>query len=249
MGKNSFILYHDYEEHIKLLSNEQRGVLLTALFAYSRSGKLPAFDRDPALAMAFSFIRATIDRDNEKYQERCRKNAENIKKRWGKNTASCDGIPPHTTVYDDIRMYTNDTDNDNDNDSDNENDIIYCAEQQASAQDVIALPLKDNTEYTVSNADVLQWKALYPAVDILQELRNMRGWCCANPKRQKTRNGVKKFINSWLRKAQCGGGASNNTNMSPLPPQTPELQLAQYAKKAGVSVEEYERILEERRNC
>ena len=84
MEKNSFILYHDYEEHIKLLSNEQRGVLLTALFAYSRSRTLPAFDRDPALAMAFSFIRAAIDRDNEKYQERCRKNAENVKERGGK---------------------------------------------------------------------------------------------------------------------------------------------------------------------
>lgn len=71
---------------------------------------------------------------------------------------------------------------------------------------VITLPLNDGTEHEVYTADVLEWTALYPAVNIDQELRNMRGWLLANAKKRKTRDGVKRFINSWLAKAQNNGG-------------------------------------------
>ena len=39
-------------------------------------------------------------------------------------------------------------------------------------------------------------------MDIDQELRNIRGWCLANPSRRKTKRGVKAFINSWLSRSQ-----------------------------------------------
>ena len=35
----------------------------------------------------------------------------------------------------------------------------------------------------------------------------MLGWCDANPKKLKTKDGVKKFINSWLSKEQDKGGS------------------------------------------
>ena len=34
--------------------------------------------------------------------------------------------------------------------------------------------------------DVVQWQELYPAVDVMQQLRNMYGWCDANPAKRKT---------------------------------------------------------------
>ena len=43
------------------------------------------------------------------------------------------------------------------------------------------------------------------AVDVEQELREMRAWCQANPKLRKTKNGVRRFIVSWLARQQDKG--------------------------------------------
>lgn len=67
---------------------------------------------------------------------------------------------------------------------------------------VILLPLNDNSEYPVMQKAINEWKPLYPAVDVLQELRKMRGWLLGSPKRRKTAGGVGKFINAWLARAQ-----------------------------------------------
>lgn len=65
--KNSFVLYTDYQEQLELLSMEQRGALLTAIMAYAADKALP--DMDGVTKMAFSFIRANMDRDREKYEK------------------------------------------------------------------------------------------------------------------------------------------------------------------------------------
>ena len=71
---------------------------------------------------------------------------------------------------------------------------------------VITLPLNDGTEFPVSQEAVDEYTALYPAVDILQELRAMRGWCLSNDQKRKTRSGIRRFMNSWLARAQDKGG-------------------------------------------
>lgn len=65
-----------------------------------------------------------------------------------------------------------------------------------------ALPLKTGDAYTPAKAETEEWKRLYPAVDVPQQLRNMRGWLLANPKKQKTADGIGRFINAWLLNAQ-----------------------------------------------
>lgn len=67
---------------------------------------------------------------------------------------------------------------------------------------VISITLNDKTEYPITEADIAGWKDLYPAVDILQELRKMKGWADANPTKRKTKTGIKRFINAWLAKEQ-----------------------------------------------
>lgn len=66
----------------------------------------------------------------------------------------------------------------------------------------ISIILNDKSEYPITEADVDSWKALYPAVDVMQELRKMKGWADANPTKRKTKAGIKRFINSWLAKEQ-----------------------------------------------
>lgn len=86
-------------------------------------------------------------------------------------------------------------------------EYILCAEPQAAdAPPVISLPLNDGTFFDVSENDRAKWSQLYPNVDVLQQLRNMAGWCDANPARRKTRGGIKRFITAWLAREQDKGG-------------------------------------------
>lgn len=67
------------------------------------------------------------------------------------------------------------------------------------------MPLNDKSEYPVYKEQVKEWSELYPAVDVMQELRKMKGWLTANPKRKKTRRGITRFITGWLAKEQDKG--------------------------------------------
>jgi hypothetical protein len=66
----------------------------------------------------------------------------------------------------------------------------------------LSLPLNDGSAFPIEAGEVLKWQQLYPAVDVVAELRKMCGWLDANPKNRKTRQGIKRFIVSWLSRAQ-----------------------------------------------
>jgi len=68
------------------------------------------------------------------------------------------------------------------------------------------LPLNTGEDYSVTESLVQEYAALYPAVDVLQQFRAMKGWLLANPARKKTKRGVRRFINGWLAKEQDRGG-------------------------------------------
>lgn len=89
------------------------------------------------------------------------------------------------------------------------------------------IPLNDGSEFGIYRKDIEEYALLYPAVDIEQELRKMRGWCLANPTRKKTRRGVRSFINTWLSREQDKGGQRNE------PPENPFLAYARGEKKIG----------------
>ena len=90
---------------------------------------------------------------------------------------------------------------------------------------VIEIPLNDGTAYGVTRAQADEFAALYPAADVMRELRKMRGWCLSNPDKCKTRRGVLKFINGWLAREQDKG--------APKPPgENPFLRMIREAADA-----------------
>lgn len=95
--------------------------------------------------------------------------------------------------------------------------VTVCAEPEKSASTppVIALPLNDGSEYQIFQEQCKEWSDLYPSVDVMQQLRNMRGWLVSNPTRRKTKRGIRKFINSWLSREQDRGGGKSNGNSKP----------------------------------
>lgn len=78
----------------------------------------------------------------------------------------------------------------------------------------ITLTINDGTEYPITERQIKEWEELYPAVDVKQALRNMKGWICSNKKRRKTKNGVLAFITNWLKRDQDKGGVYRGVRQS-----------------------------------
>ena len=70
----------------------------------------------------------------------------------------------------------------------------------------ISIPLISDEEFPIYQHHIDEWKTAYPAVDVLQALRAMRQWCLSNPRKRKTKRGVRRFITSWLERLQNKGG-------------------------------------------
>ena len=125
---------------------------------------------------------------------------EDINPAYGINPGTNTGINPgniHKTRLDKTRL-------------DKEVLLHEAGTSSGSAPLIIAIPLNDKSEYAITQKLIDEWKALYPAVDILQELRKMVGWSNANPQKKKTRKGVARFINGWLAKEQDRGRRAGN---------------------------------------
>ncbi len=72
--------------------------------------------------------------------------------------------------------------------------------------DVEAIPLNNGSEWRPTLSRYEEYCRLYPAVDIRQAFRNMRGWCLENPSKRKTPRGVGRFVALWLAREQDRGG-------------------------------------------
>lgn len=81
----------------------------------------------------------------------------------------------------------------------------YCAarlENSALAPVVISLPLNDGSEFPIYENQITEWQKLFPAVDVGQQLRNIRAWDLAHRERRKTKRGINAHIVTWLSKEQ-----------------------------------------------
>ncbi len=125
MRKKSFIFYLDYQEQLNLLTDNQIGKLIRAIFKYEKSSEI--MELDEVTKMAFSFIKLQLDRDREKYIEKCAINRENGKKggrpKKQKDTKISEGI------FEEAKKADND--NKDDIESDKENNL-YRSNQSGS---------------------------------------------------------------------------------------------------------------------
>lgn len=117
--KNSFVLYTDYKQHIDLLTTEEKAQLLDAIFGYAEGLEI---ELDGATKMAFSFIKAQMDRDNEKYEKTCKIRKEAGSK--GGKAKAKQKVAKQANANFAKQTLANqaDTDNDTDNDTVTDND-------------------------------------------------------------------------------------------------------------------------------
>ena len=120
-GKKSFQLYTDLIELVKgsnkhnveiePMTNEEAGMLFKWILEYVNDLH-PSVPKEIRFAVAQ--VKKQLDEDLERWKDICRKNTENIRKRWNRNEN--ESIRPNTTVYDSIPSDTKNTDKDKDKD-------------------------------------------------------------------------------------------------------------------------------------
>lgn len=73
--QKSFILYHDMQEVVEDMTDEEAGKLMKMIFRYHKTGEIEETDR--IVSIAFKSFKATFERDKESYAKRCERNAYN----------------------------------------------------------------------------------------------------------------------------------------------------------------------------
>lgn len=108
MALDSFNVYHSYLKALEPFSDAECGRLLKACLQYSMTGQVPELRGNERFL--FPSWQSQIDRDREKYEAKCRRNSENVSKRW------------NTAVYEKYERIPTDTKPTKDNDKDKDKD-------------------------------------------------------------------------------------------------------------------------------
>lgn len=192
MAASYLKLFVDSLEKYQKLNDSEFGRLVRAALRYKATGAEP--DDLGREALLWDGMRLDIDRDAEKYERTVAARSEAGKK---------GGRPKKQKKQMLFLESKKSQDKDKDKDKEDIAPLLSPQGEVAQAQPAeISLPLISGALYPIYPADVDHWKQLYPSVDILKELRKMLGWLEANPTRQKTAKGIKRFVSAWLAKEQ-----------------------------------------------
>ena len=82
---NLYLFNHDWRNAFLDYSPEERCAIYEAIMDYAHDGTVPS---DRFLKAVTANARIIIDRNKDKYQERCEKNRENARKRWERSMQS-----------------------------------------------------------------------------------------------------------------------------------------------------------------
>ena len=214
-GKKSFVIYVSWKLWLDALSDEQKGQWLNWMLDYTNDLN-PEYPKDKAVEVACRMAQDTLKRDLKKYNAKVeRMQRINEEKKQNKVVEAKNEIETKSKRNRDNIVGDNVNDNVNVNVNDNSkelnnNDLSISKDISKSSGEVsrekptplIILPCIGNYQHPIFDEDVKHYKELYPAVDILQQFKNMVGWLEANPQNRKTKNGVKSFIARWLSKCQ-----------------------------------------------
>lgn len=134
MGRNnSFVLYKDSENLIKLLSDDQSGKLFKAIFRYVDDGEAPELDE--VSTVVFMAIKNYLDRDRDKYEAVCQKRAEYGRKGGeAKATKSKQKLPKATKSKQDVPSVA-DSESDSESDNDSVSDSESVSESDSERKD------------------------------------------------------------------------------------------------------------------
>ena len=91
-----------------------------------------------------------------------------------------------------------------------------CSEQTSfaseQATELPPLILKDGTRFHISENHFKEFSDAYPNVDVKDQIFKMSQWLKTNPTKRKTKNGIMRFINSWIARSEREDSKSVQTS-------------------------------------
>ena len=150
--KKSFILYLDRKKELDMLTDEQAGKIIKAVYQYAEDGTEPDF-QELALKLVFSIFRSQIDMNAEKYAEICKKRSEYGKKggapKGNQNACRKKGDVSSISLHEQANQADNDNGNGNDNEKENVNvngnrNDIFSSGDTPEPPDFIPAPKEEN---------------------------------------------------------------------------------------------------------
>ena len=118
--KKSMLLLYEFEQvFMELESDEERGRLIMAMFAYERRGEEPDFTGVLRFAWR-THVKPKMDEMIQSYKDKCEKLRANVKKRWEKEKHAdvSDSVQTDTNVSEPIQTDTNVCDKEKDKEKD-----------------------------------------------------------------------------------------------------------------------------------
>lgn len=204
--RQGVVIYNDWAPLLRRLPDALRGKVFTAILDYSETG-VRSETGDPAADMLLAVMYQKIDADGQKYEETCRKNAENVRKRYER-------IQSNTTEYERIRPNTNVTNQTKTKTKLNnkEKSTLTCTKKESAT--IVATPtpasrherfikwLADNCPYIAGHyklpSDVLLAKLIntYGAEAVAEECLNIEN----RTDLRKRYSNLYQTLNNWLKK-------------------------------------------------
>lgn len=188
--RDGIVFYRSFYEAVKDLPPEDFKRSVEAIMEYGLNGM--EIEASGVAKAIFIMAKPQIDKNNKRYE-----NGSKGGRKPSSNQTETEAEPS-----------SNQTETKHEpKEKDKEKEKVKDKEKQSFAPDDESpcagkFLLNDSTEYAVSENDVVIYQQLYPGIDVRQELRNIEAWCLSNPKNRKTRNGAKRFLNSWLSRSQ-----------------------------------------------
>lgn len=169
--KKSFVLFADFVTAVSVLTDEQAGRLFKLIFAYVNDMEVSK-SQDLAIAAMFEMFRTQIDREAEKWAEKCRRNKEYSHMRKCYAIKISADVGRHLPVSDDNSGHPTASGvilNDSDNDSDNDN---VNASDSEGLETVVSMKPKADERYTFDEIWRMYGKP-YGNVSTLREKWNL----------------------------------------------------------------------------
>ena len=213
MQRTQFTFYESFFKAVSRIKKKaDKADAYDMICAYALYQEEPDLDSaSDAVAIAFELLRPVLDKAKERSESG--KKGGSKPEANGKQTGSkpeANGKQGETASKKEKEIEV-----ENEVEIDNITPSEFCGELPSSPPPAAVLPLVDGTDFEISVETATELSGLYPAVDVEQQLRNMRGWLLANPKNKKTKSGIMRFVNSWLSREQNSARPAKAVNQKP----------------------------------
>ena len=191
--RDGFVFYRSFREAIRELPEEERLKCYEVILDYALDEVVP---NEVGISSAiFKLIKPQIDANNKRY--------ENGKKGGRGNQTETKPKPKQNQTETKPKPNANqEATNAEPKEKEKEKDKVKVKDKDSSSMPplppIITLPCKADEEYIVTQGEYEEMTDTYPTLDVMGELRAMKGWLIGNKNKLKLKDDIPKFMYGWL---------------------------------------------------